>query len=277
MPFLTEPEPPRGVALDVLPGIRRIVARNPGVMTYHGTNTYLIAVDDGLTVLDPGPDDPVHVRDILRAADTVPIRRILLSHAHRDHLGATAALQAATQAPTSGFHCAATPIFTPDLPLADGDTIAGLTAIHTPGHASDHPAFAYGGNHGAKILFSADHVMSWSSSIVNPPDGDMRAYYASLLRLLERDDTIYLPGHGPILANPRALVAEMLAHRRHREAAILCALRTAPASVADLATKLYANHNPMLKFAAERNVLAHLLKLHAEGITVENGTVWRMA
>ncbi|HEX7389922.1 MAG TPA: MBL fold metallo-hydrolase, partial [Acidiphilium sp.] len=99
MPFLTEPEPGRGVALDVLPGIRRIVARNPGVMTYRGTNTYLIAAEDGLTVLDPGPDDPVHVRDILAAVGKTPVRRILLSHTHRDHLGATAALKAATGAP----------------------------------------------------------------------------------------------------------------------------------------------------------------------------------
>jgi glyoxylase-like metal-dependent hydrolase (beta-lactamase superfamily II) len=270
MPFLTEAEPPRGIALDVLPGIRRIVARNPGIMTYHGTNTYLIAAEDGLTVLDPGPDDPTHVRDILEAAGAAPIRRIVLSHTHHDHLGATSALQSATAAPTYGFERSATPRFEPDHKLADGDAIAGLTALHTPGHASDHLAFAY-----RDILFSADHVMSWSSSIVNPPDGDMQAYYASLQRLLDRADTMYLPGHGPPLADPRALVAEMLAHRRKRESAIVDALHTAPATVTDLAARLYAKQNPMLKIAAERNVLAHLLKLRAEGVAVDHGAVWQ--
>lgn len=274
MPFLTEAEPKRGAALDVLPGIRRIVARNPGVMTYHGTNTYLIAADDGLTVLDPGPDDPIHVSDILAAAGDAPIRRILLSHTHRDHLGATAALQGATNAATWGFHRPATPLFTPDHGLAEGDALAGLTALHTPGHASDHLAFAYTVAGVGDILFSADHVMSWSSSIVNPPDGDMKAYYDSLLRLLDRREAVYLPGHGPILPEPRALVAEMLAHRRKREAAILDALRARPATVAEIGAKLYAKQNPMLKIAAERNVLAHLLKLRTEGIAAAHGDVW---
>ncbi|MCU4161551.1 MBL fold metallo-hydrolase [Acidiphilium sp. AL] len=277
MPFLTEAEPKRGVALDVLPGIRRIVARNPGVMTYHGTNTYLIAAEDGLTVLDPGPDDPTHVSDILEAAGDVPIRRILLSHTHRDHLGATAALKNATNAATYGFHRPATPLFTPDHGLKESDELAGLTALHTPGHASDHLAFAYTVAGAGDILFSADHVMSWSSSIVNPPDGDMKAYYNSLLRLLDRHETVYLPGHGPLLPEPRALVAEMLAHRRRREAAILEALRARPSTIAEIAARLYAKQNPMLKIAAERNVLAHLLKLRTEGIAIDHGDVWAPA
>ncbi|MGC9269838.1 MBL fold metallo-hydrolase [Acidiphilium sp.] len=276
MPFLTEPDPKRGVALDVLPGIRRIVARNPGVMTYHGTNTYLIADGDGLTVLDPGPEDPIHVADILEAAGDVPIRRIVLSHTHRDHRGAAPALQSATKAPTYAYHRPATPIFTPDHGLDDGDNIAGLTALYTPGHASDHLCFSFTTTTtGQPILFSADHVMSWSSSIINPPDGDMRAYYQSLSALLERDDALYLPGHGPPLAEPRALVAEMLAHRRRREAAIRAALREAPATIATLAATLYAKQDPMLKIAAERNVLAHLIKLAAEGGAIEHGDVWQ--
>lgn len=277
MPFLTEPEPERGVALDVLPGIRRIVARNPGVMTYRGTNTWLIAAEDGLTVLDPGPDDPVHVRDILVAAGNIPVRRILLSHTHRDHLGATAGLKAVTGAPTFGFHRPATPSFTPDRALRDGDGLAGLTALHTPGHASDHLAFVCPVAGVGDILFSADHVMSWSSSIVNPPDGDMKAYYDSLLRLLGRNEVFYLPGHGPILPEPRALVAEMLDHRRRREAAILNALRSGLTTVAAIAAELYAKQDPMLKIAAERNVLAHLLKLRAEGIAIDRGDLWSPA
>lgn len=277
MAFLTEAEPKRGVPLAALPGIRRVVARNPGVMTYHGTNTWLIEAADGLTVLDPGPDDPIHVADVIEAAGDLPIRRIVLSHTHRDHLGATAALQSATGAPTWGYRKPATSLFVPDHPLDDGDEIAGLTALHTPGHASDHLAFRSVVAGIGPILFSADHVMSWSSSIVNPPDGDMKAYYASLLRLLDGDEIMYLPGHGPLLSEPRTLVRSMLDHRRRRESAILDALRTEPATVTDLAARLYAKTDPMLKIAAERNVLAHLLKLRAEVQAVEHGGIWMPA
>lgn len=277
MPFLTEAEPRRGVPHQVLPGIRRVVARNPGVMTYHGTNTWLIEGEDGLTVLDPGPDDPIHVGDVIEAAAGVPIRRIVLSHTHRDHLGATAGLQSATGAPTYGFHRPATAMFRPDRPIGEGDVVAGLTALHTPGHASDHLAFAFQVPGVGEILFSADHVMSWSSSIVNPPDGDMKAYYASLERLLGRTEVLYLPGHGPALERPRELVREMLAHRQRREAAILEALRAGPATVTEIAARLYAKQDPMLKIAAERNVLAHLLKLRAEAQAEEHGEVWRVA
>lgn len=277
MPFLTEVEPKRGIAHQELPGIRRVVARNPGVMTYHGTNTWLIEGEDGLTVLDPGPDDPIHVSDVLEAAGDVPIRRIVLSHTHRDHLGATAGLKSATGAPTYGFHRPATTMFVPDHRIGEGDVVAGLTALHTPGHASDHLAFAYDVPGVGEILFSADHVMSWSSSIVNPPDGDMKAYYESLERLLGRTEELYLPGHGPALSEPRALVREMLAHRQRRETAILDALRAEPASVTDLAARLYAKRDPMLKIAAERNVLAHLLKLRAEAQAEEHGEIWRPA
>ena len=141
MPFLTEAEPPRGVPLDVLPGIRRIVARNPSVMTYQGTNTYLIEGEEGLTVLDPGWRI-LHVQDILAGAGSAPIRRILLTHTHRDHFGAVAALRAATGAPVHAYRHSTRPGFTPDTPLGDGDTVVGLTAIFTPGHAADHLCFA---------------------------------------------------------------------------------------------------------------------------------------
>ena len=277
MPFLTEAEPPRGVALDVIPGVRRVVARNPGVMTYHGTNTYLIAHPDGLTILDPGPDDAQHVQDVLAAAGDQPIGRILLSHTHNDHRGATKALQAATGAPTHGFARSATLAFTPDIKLHDGDSLAGLTVLHTPGHASDHLAFAWDAPGTGPVLFSADHVMSWSSSIVNPPDGDMLAYYASLNLLLARNEVAYLPGHGPLLWQPRDLVTEMLAHRHRREAAILDALRAQPSTIPDLAAKLYAKQHPMLKMAAERNVLAHLLKLQTEARATEQSGQWSAA
>ena len=225
MPFLSEPEPPRGVPLLVLPGIRRVVARNPSVMTYRGTNTYLIEGEDGLTLMDPGPKDPQHVREVLEAAGGVPIKRIVLTHTHSDHMGAAADFQAATGLPVHAYRISATAGFTPDIPLDQGDTIAGLKALHTPGHAADHLCFEYFLADGTKILFSGDHVMSWSSSIVSPPDGDMLDYYRSLEKLLDRDEVYYVPGHGPLLAEPRALVAELLAHRQFREREILAQIK----------------------------------------------------
>lgn len=269
MAFLSEPEPPRGVPIHVLPGIRRIVARNPSVMTYKGTNTYLIEGDDGLTVLDPGPKDPQHVQDILAGAAKVPIRRILLTHTHSDHWAAAAPLSEATGIPIHAYKISAKPQFTPDIPLDDGDTLAGLTAVYTPGHAADHLCFEYDLADGRRILFSGDHVMSWSSSIVSPPDGDMLDYYRSLELLLGRDDALYAGGHGPLLEQPRVFVAELLAHRKYRESTILAELQHQDWVIAPLAAKLYHKTDPYLKAAAQRNVLAHMLKLKAEGVVRE--------
>ena len=276
MPFLTEPEPQRDVAQPVLPGIRRVVAANPGPMTYHGTNTYLIDTTEGLVVLDPGPDDPVHVEAVMRVTGG-QVALILLSHTHHDHVGAAAALQAATGAPTAGFRDSALATFDADIMLADGDTIAGMLAIHTPGHCSDHLCYALDTADHTKVLFSADHVMSWSSSVVSPPDGDMSAYFASLHILLERDDQVFLPGHGPKLPQPRELVRELLHHRMARERAIEQALVTGAANTYTLMDTLYSQVDPRLRRAAERNVLAHLQKLETEGKVMRDGEVWRAA
>jgi glyoxylase-like metal-dependent hydrolase (beta-lactamase superfamily II) len=270
--FLTEAMPARGVLLPVLSGIHRIVADNPGRMTYHGTNTYLFEDADGVTVLDPGPDLPQHVADIVRLAPG-PIVRILLSHTHRDHLGATAALKAATGAPTFGWHQSADANFTADVALRDGDRVAGMVAIHTPGHAADHLCFSRPDG----VLLSADHVMGWSSSIVNPPGGDMASYFASLERLLTRADTLYLSGHGPPIPEPQAHVRSLLDHRLAREEAILAAITGQPASTVALVDALYSKIDPVLKLAAERNVIAHLLKLEREGRATRQGDQWRAA
>jgi len=246
-----------------------VVADNPGVMTYHGTNSYLVEEADGLTVIDPGPKSAEHTDDILRAADGVPILRILLTHTHADHWGGVADLQAATGAPVASYAQSARPAFTPDLALNDGTHIGGFRAVHTPGHAADHLCYEFYAETGEKILFSGDHVMSWSSSIVSPPEGNMLDYYRSLEKVLARDDDIYLGGHGPKLEHPRALVAELLAHRQARERSILSELKDKAWSISALAAELYHKTDPMLKAAAQRNVLAHLLKLKAEGRAVE--------
>ncbi len=269
MAFLKEAEPQRGVALPVVEGVRRIVAANPSLMTYHGTNTYLIETGEGLVVLDPGPSDERHLDDVM-AATGGEISAILISHTHSDHLGATAVLKARTGAKTYAFHLSGDPAFAPDILLRDGDAAFGLTAIHTPGHASDHLCFSWRDG----ILFSADHVMSWSSSIVSPPGGDMTDYFASLRLVMARDDRLYLPGHGPPLPDPRPYVEQLLHYRMKREAEIAQALLGGPQDTWGLVDRLYSKTDPWLRRAAERNVVAHLLKLQAEGRVSRDGEVW---
>ena len=268
--FLTEPTPERGVLLPVLPGIHRIVAGNPSRMTYHGTNTYLLEGPHGLIVLDPGPDDAAHTAAILRLAPG-PVAHILLSHTHRDHFGGVAALKQQTGAPTYGWHTSADAAFTPDVTVQDGETVLGMEAIHTPGHAADHLCFARPDG----VLFSADHVMGWSSSIVSPPGGNMAAYFASLRRMLERPEHTYLCGHGPVLTDPHPYVTALLDHRIARENAIAAALQAnGPRTSKALVDALYSKIDPILKMAAERNVLAHLEKLQEEGRAARHGDDW---
>ncbi|MGH7211151.1 MAG: MBL fold metallo-hydrolase [Acetobacteraceae bacterium] len=274
--FLTEAEPARGVAREVAPGVRRIVADNPGPMTYHGTNTYLIETADGMVVLDPGPDESAHLDAILRATGG-KVDLILLSHFHHDHVEGTPALRAATGAPTAAFVDSAIEGFASDRRIEDNETIAGMIAVHTPGHASDHLCFELAARDGTAVLFSADHVMSWNSSVVSPPDGDMQAYVASLKRVLDRTDDVFLPGHGPPLPEPRKLTRALLFHRMERERSILARLTKAPATTVALRDALYSQTHPRLQRAAERNVLAHLLKLQAEGKAARDGELWRAA
>jgi glyoxylase-like metal-dependent hydrolase (beta-lactamase superfamily II) len=286
IPFLREDHLPHGAVQDIAPGIRRIVCANPGPFTFRGTNTYLIGRGE-VAVLDPGPADSTHLAAILRATAGERITRILVSHTHRDHSPGAAALVAATGAATFGHGPHVTPpeaggeggdhAFRPDIALPDGAMVESddwrVTALHTPGHCANHLCFALENAAAPGILFSADHVMSWSTTVVSPPDGDMAAYMASLARIAARDDRLYLPGHGPPLPGPAPFVAALAAHRREREAKVFDALRAARrATAAELVPPVYGPElDPKLVPAAARSLLAHLIKLAAQGMAARDG------
>ena len=287
IPFLKEDTLPPGQVQQVAPGVRRVLCANPGPFTFRGTNTWIIGQGGSVAVLDPGPEDAAHLAAILRATEGERITHILVSHTHRDHSPGVAALQAATGAPSHGFGPHMTPPdqggeggdhgFHPDVTLPDGAAVEGdgwrLSAIHTPGHCANHLCFAL---EGTDILFSADHVMSWSTTVVSPPDGDMAAYMRSLARLAAREDRLYLPGHGAPLPDPAPFVAALAAHRREREAMVEAALRSAGRATAQqLVQTVYGPAlDPRLLPAAARSLLAHLVKLAAEGIARRDGDYW---
>ena len=269
--FFKETEPARAQCVQVAGGIRRIVANNPGKMTYHGTNTYIIESSVGQFVIDPGPvEDSSHLDAIIENLGTNPTG-ILVTHHHSDHFGAAPALRKKTGLPVYVSRVFPDDAFQPDGVLEDGDMIAGLTVLHTPGHASDHLCFARPDG----VLFSGDHIMSWNSSIVSPPDGNMHDYCAQLQRLIERDDKVYLPGHGPALQAPQPYAERLLANRLRRETEIVAYLSTTPDTIKNIAASVYKKSDPHIAMAAERNVAAHLEKLLSEGRVTQTEDIWK--
>jgi glyoxylase-like metal-dependent hydrolase (beta-lactamase superfamily II) len=279
MPYIIEgDEPSYGDALIVSPLIRRIVARNPGPMTYTGSGTYIIG-HGTVAVIDPGPKIDAHVQAILGATRGETISHIVITHTHRDHSPAAVPLKAATGAAVVG--CSALVIeddgprsdeafdrsYVPDRVLGDGDVVSGpgwtLTAVQTPGHTSNHTCYALAQE---QALFTGDHVMGWSTTVVSPPDGDMADYLASLRKLLDRGDQIYYPTHGKPIETPHRFVRALLAHRKLREAQILSNLKTGARLVPDIVAVLYASTAKILHGAAGRSVLAHLEDLLARGL-----------
>jgi glyoxylase-like metal-dependent hydrolase (beta-lactamase superfamily II) len=269
----------------VAPMIRRIVARNPSPFTFRGTGTYVVGAGP-VAVIDPGPDLPEHVEALLAGLAGERVTHILITHTHRDHSPAARALQAATGAPTYGFgphaggHRGEPAVeeggdwdFVPDVTLRDGERIAGagwlFEAIHTPGHTSNHLCFALPDN---GVLFSGDHVMGWSTSVIAPPDGDMAAYMASLDKLLGRPDQVYWPTHGPAITEPQEHVRAFIAHRREREASILGCLRTGIGRIDAIIERLYVGLQPALRRAAGRSVQAHLIDLVGRGLVESDGS-----
>ncbi|MGK6321073.1 MBL fold metallo-hydrolase [Sphingomonas sp. DT-204] len=272
------------------PGVVRLTANNPSPFTQDGTQSYVVGTRD-VAVIDPGPVDEAHLAALLDVIGGRPVVAILCTHTHRDHSPLAAPLKAATAAPIIGCAPLALddlgpradasfdPDYRPDHVLADGDTIAGdgwtLEAIATPGHTSNHLCFALVES---KALFSGDHVMGWSTSIVSPPDGDMGDYMRSLETLLTRDDRVYYPGHGPAVDNPQRLVRGMMGHRKQREGQILHLLRRGTGDVGAMVEAMYVGLDRRMHPAAARSVLAHLLDLRRRGLVAgDEGGQWTLA
>jgi len=268
------------------PGVGRLLARNPSPFTYFGTQTYLVGEDE-LVVIDPGPDLPEHVDAIVTALDGRNLAAIACTHTHRDHSPASRALKEATGAPIVG--CAPLvlesigpradasfdKLYAPDQVLGDGEAIEfdgsnRLVAVATPGHTSNHLCFAYG-----DALFTGDHVMGWSTTVVVPPDGDMGAYMHSLDLLRQRGDRIYYPAHGPAVTKTSQLIRGMVGHRMQRERQILRLIGENPRDIHDIVANAYPGLDQRLVPAAGGSVLAHLLDLQKRGLVeAGEGDIW---
>ena len=283
------PQPwPTGTCDQLEPLVARVLAPNPSPFTYTGTQTYLVGDERGLAVIDPGPDDPDHLDALEAAIAGRPVTAIACTHTHRDHSPAAHPLAEFTGAPVIG--CAALALesdlpradapfdmhYRPDHALADGEAIEGkgwtLRAIATPGHTSNHLCFAL---EGTGAVFTGDHVMGWSTTVVAPPDGDMGDYLDSLEKLYAREqDRIYYPAHGPAVEKPRQLVRGMIGHRRQRERQIAKLLAEEPRAVSGLVPVMYRGVDQRLWPAAGMSVLAHLEDMERRGFVARSGDVW---
>jgi len=280
-------DPRQGEPVEVLPGVVRVTANNPGPFTFRGTNTYLVGKET-LAVIDPGPEDNEHLDALKAAIAGRPVSHIFVSHTHRDHSPLAKRLAEATGANVlaEGPHRAARPFsgkspidsgadldFLPDVRLTDGQLVEGdgwaLRTVLTPGHAANHAAFAL---EGAGALFSADHVMGWSTTIVAPPDGSMADYMASLDKLIERRDGLLLPAHGGPVTEPCEYMLGLRDHRLARESAILNRLRQGDRTIEELVTAIYRDTDPKLYPAASLSVLAHLEEMVERGLVETDDT-----
>jgi len=278
---------PYAVLEQLEPGIGRVLAHNPSPFTYTGTQTYLAGTDE-VAVIDPGPNIPGHLDALKQAIGGRPVVAIMCTHTHRDHSPAARPLAEVTGAPIIG--CAPLALesvgprmdaafdgdYAPDQVLADGESVAIdgelVIAVATPGHTSNHLCFAYRG-----ALFTGDHVMGWSTTVVFPPDGDMGAFMASLDKLRRRDERIFYPAHGPPITNPAQLLRGLIGHRMQREKQILKLVAARARAIPEIVSDAYPGLDPRLVTAAGGSVLAHLLDLEARGLVVRNEEIWKTA
>lgn len=269
------------------PGIARVLAHNPSAFTYFGTQSYLLGEHE-VAVVDPGPDLPEHLDALRDAIGDRKLIAIMCTHTHRDHSPAARPLAERTGAPIIG--CAPLALetvgpradasfdgdYVPARVLQDGDTIQAdgkaITAVATPGHTSNHLCFAYG-----DALFTGDHVMGWSTTVVVPPDGDMAAYMASLDKLRQRADRIYYPAHGEPVTNPQQYVRHLMGHRMQRERQILRLVGEQARTIPDIVANAYPGLDPRLTTAAGGSVLAHLVDLERRGLVAQRQDLWTAA
>ena len=266
------------------PGIARVLAHNPSAFTYYGTQTYVVG-DREVAVIDPGPDLPEHLDALSDAVGARPVVAIMCTHTHRDHSPAARPLAERTGALIIG--CAPLALetvgpradaafdgdYAPDRTMHDGEQLEvdgkPILAVATPGHTSNHLCFAYDG-----ALFSGDHVMGWSTTVVVPPDGDMAAYMQSLDKLRQREDRLYYPAHGPAVTNPQQYVRHLMGHRMQREKQILGLIGEKARPIPDIVANAYPGLDPRLTAAAGGSVLAHLVDLKQRGLVEQQGEQW---
>ncbi|MBD3649687.1 MAG: MBL fold metallo-hydrolase [Pseudomonadales bacterium] len=264
-----------GKSQQVTPMIRRVLAENPSAFTFRGTGTYIVGRGN-VAVIDPGPVMPDHIDALKEAVKDENVTHIFITHTHMDHSPAAAPLKEYWDAPTYGYgpHGAGKREqgvqveeggdmnFEPDVVIRHGDVIDGdgwtIECVYTPGHTSNHMCFAL---EEEQTLFTGDHVMGWSTSVISPPDGDMTDYMNSLELLLERDDRIYWPTHGPAIENPREFVQAFIDHRLEREQQIIECLEQGITRISDMVPVMYKDVNENLYPAAARSVLAAILRL----------------
>ncbi|MDH3441192.1 MAG: MBL fold metallo-hydrolase [Gammaproteobacteria bacterium] len=270
-----------GKLVEIATGVRRLVAPNPGMMTGPGTNTYLVG-NDQVAVIDPGPNIGKHI-DAIQELSPGKIHWILCTHTHPDHSPGATPLAQATGAELMGIPAPKGKVqdktFEPDRILADNDLLEteefAMRAIHTPGHASNHLCFRHEAH---RWLFTGDHIMSGSTVVIDPPDGNMQQYLDALARLKELDLAALAPGHGPVIDNPNEMVDWLIDHRLKRETKVISALEANPGSTLwDLTLHVYDEVDPKLHRLASRSLLAHLLKLEADGHAVCADERWTLA